>query len=118
MDVGELRVGNLVLNDGIWYRINPIDIYNHSVNLDSGFEPIELTEDILVKKCGFENHNGKILMSIHDSIFSGIIFVEYYKGLKKWNLDIGDINITMINYLHQLQNFYFVLTGEELDVKL
>jgi hypothetical protein len=69
-------------------------------------EPIPLTEELLLK-CGFEKR-----------VWGN---VTYYNP----NLDLDrdfrvrgiDWNV-QIKYLHQLQNLFFALTGEELEVKL
>jgi len=74
------------------------------------FEPILLTPDIL-EKCGFENIDAN----------------DQYSSYKKESLTIrimaGNSTRAKISdcefvcqYLHQLQNLYFDLTGEELEV--
>jgi hypothetical protein len=43
------------------------------------------------------------------------------KYLNKWQVRTGDWNTSMglrnVKYVHQLQNLYFALTGEELEIK-
>ena len=74
------------------------------------FEPILLTHNIL-EKCGFENTDAN----------------DQYRSYRKVPLtirimtdnsiraNIGDCEFAC-QYLHQLQNLYFDLTGEELEV--
>lgn len=66
--------------------------------------PVPLTTDILLK-CGFRRF-------VNDFSKSGFIVHTRKKGffLKK--------SVPQIQYLHQLQNLYFALTGQELTFKL
>ena len=87
-----------------------------SVNIDTGIEPIPLTEEMLLK-CGFEQ------LSIGD----GYNYILSINGFG-WsvNLKSNDVgfdfleyqSITKVKHLHQLQNLYHSLTGEELEIKL
>lgn len=98
-------------------------------------EPIQLTPDIL-SKCGFEERliNGIIphwfilcapqryrkqfeLFFRFGSYTSTPPNVCDEQGWSPYN-DSGDRHSFDIKYLHQLQNLYFALTGEDLDVKL
>lgn len=129
----ELRLGNL-LSYPNWYKdsINKTwsvrDIYfeDNKIGLTDRviqtitkldyLHPIPLTEEILLK-VGFEydrleerfNFYGKnechyILEKQNDWFFVGI------KNSKSINYFVWDIK-----YLHQLQNLYFALTGQELN---
>jgi len=103
MKATELRIGNLVY---IGSEINKIelvdfaDIYeNNTIIL---YQPIPLTEEWLVK-LGFER-GGQSTLS------------EYFVNVREWNnfyfSKIGLGTIAKIQYVHQLQNLYFALTGE------
>ena len=70
-------------------------------------EPIPLTPEIL-EKCGFEKLNSG------NRRFNKIVLMCESVS----NYLLKDIPLTPIRYLHQLQNLYFALTGEELEVKL
>lgn len=78
-------------------------------------EPIPLTSDIL-EKCGFEGTGKRDTTWTHEKMSPQI---EFSKGHYQLFTDEGnflsDINI---EHLHQLQNLYFALTGEELNVRL
>ena len=124
MKAQELRVGNLVkLNDqaetitdivsdhGKYF----VDTYKHIlIFLDNhSLKPIPLTEEWLIR-LGFEKH------------FNGYFCERDYLLLKQHKLEnkwfvwvnkVGDIDCTRINSVHQLQNLYFALTGQELELK-
>ena len=127
MEAKELRIGNWVKGSflGELCKVTQLghEKYHEYVGAEgigfygqNGFEPIPLTPDILVK-AGFENRS-----STTDYIF------EYGKfiigGTRKrlfpsvWGedglQDYGDL----IEYVHQLQNLYFALTGKELTFDL
>lgn len=114
----ELRLGNYVWNEiqnipvKVTLRIIEDQIYAQGGYKDS-WKPIPLTEEILLK-CGFEkiyygfNYDNKLDFVLRrDKIYLG-----YYDD-DCWCC-IGE----NIKNLHQLQNLYFSLTGEELEVKL
>ena len=110
----ELRIGN-------WYQsvrwkkpvqlelsdLAELDHRCDGVELDSEiisemFEPLPLTEEWLIK-FGFQNYgdmtigNAYISLSINSD---GFYFI-----------------LTKLEYVHQLQNLYFALTGKELTIK-
>lgn len=86
---------------------------NQILCLPLELEPISLTEEILLN-CGFDEN--MVLSTIEGEI-------RYYGD---GNINIGGedsctlgmVYIAKCKYLHQLQNLYFALTGEELEVKL
>src|SRR5690606_25206485 len=75
-------------------------------------EPIPLTEEVL-RKAGFEfiNEAGGFANEKH---------IIYWNG-EWWSVHPFCTNdndcVININSLHQLQNLYFALTGQELEVK-
>ena len=113
IDVRELRIGNylfmrenIVAIGGIPNRMCLlIPGQEYAVDLEQ-FEPITLTEELLLK-CGFEKHTWGI--------------VTYYSPLFELDADFHlkgvDYNI-QVKSLHQLQNLYFDLGGQELEVNL
>ena len=123
----ELRIGNYV----VWNRFdNPIiKIYGVSergtwISTDTGthgvewneFEPITLTEELLLK-CGYivgnEYSAGKRLIYAVNGVFnSGLSFILWKNG------DELTCVQKHIKYLHQLQNLYHALTGEELELPM
>ena len=84
---------------------------------DDRVKPIPLTEELLLK-CGFRGS------------YSNELYINIKKGTNLYSLGYNfienrcylDVDFTFIDldneikYLHQLQNLYFVLTGEELKI--
>lgn len=84
------------------------------------FEPIPLTEEILLK-CGFESKTGRW---IGKTWYIGINprTEDYLFKLEQTDEKIEDFffqnSFHSVKYVHQLQNLYFCLTGEELTIEL
>jgi hypothetical protein len=100
--------------------------------LEAPLNPIELTPEWL-ERCGLEENEHKHYMfrgvesiTTGFKLPSGIILVKnYYRdGSGKFDgfivIDDRGIQIRMpaLSYIHQLQNAYFVLTGQELQIKM
>lgn len=125
----ELRIGNLIFDDdGSIAKVIGLKPYEHSVRCDEeegcdilidihgadgkvrrGYaiespecNPIPLTPEWL-QRCGFK--------------FAPSIGYYVYELLNKPQ-GIDNIKVGSGVYLHHLQNLYFALTGEELNVKL
>ncbi|MGJ1369547.1 hypothetical protein [Sphingobacterium spiritivorum] len=92
----------------------------------TGLQRIPLTEEILLK-CGFDfSQFKKPMQTCGVDLFYGHDY--YFKRIGyKTDLILRSLNgvfriecfySTRIQYLHQLQNLYFALTGKELEVKL
>lgn len=90
---------------GYWNNKNKDYFYQ----LNKSIHPIPITKEIL-EKCGFKLSSEK-----GDYVNEEIIFV--YKEDNNWYLDTG-IGGIKCNYLHQLQNAYFILTEKQLEVNL
>lgn len=136
MKANELRIGNLVkatvINDGKILSVNEIindnGRYILYFNQKAGdflkdCEPIPLTEEWLLK-FGFNQCFNEYHMLFSDNIFSLDIVIEndvYYPVIcsmpKNIFLSEQRIRLHSIQYVHQLQNLYFALTGEELTLK-
>lgn len=117
MKINELRLNNWVysVTHKGNYKITLIDKYR----LYDHVEPIQLTEDVLFK-CGFEYKTNLWESKVYRlnewfiSFESGICVFGFKKTTKSpYTMLKNDIK-----YLHQLQNLYFALTGEELEIKL
>lgn len=118
----ELRIGNWVKVENDFERVDNIledGAYCYlSKEAESVFQPysfinpIPLTEEWLLKM-GFdeidieENKNNVRVFHLNGIYCNTLYGVYYYTHLLK-----------QIQYVHQLQNLYFALTGEELEVKL
>lgn len=103
----ELRIGNLVNFEGDVISVNSGDIHYFDENLDS-FEGIPLVPEILRDK-----------LSIKSKHFQDNFFIETNPtGVLIGCRPHGVKYMRSIKYLHQLQNLYFILTGEELPIEL
>lgn len=106
----ELRLGNWLSYKGDYYQVEILES-NMVIDEFEGIEPIPLSPEIL-ERCGFEKDDDDYLLKIDDRSCLHINFnkerylIESYDGL---------IKIKNINYLHQLQNLYHSLVGQELQ---
>lgn len=81
--------------------------------------PIPLTEEWLIK-FGFEKNNKDYLLNnvlIFDYTYLGTGDNHHIGFMFKWGNYINEGKDIVIQYVHQLQNLYFALTGEELELK-
>ena len=124
----ELRIGNWVRwnyeesSEGNVYPVEygyELDDIKNNPNI---VKPIPLSEEWLLK-FGFESVNS----FINNEIWR---VTNYHKGNEKYGLKLfkgindpeclyffhGNVGLK-IEYVHQLQNLYFALTGEELTIK-
>ena len=130
MKANELRIGNLFhpcyKKDGILipdestvYQVGYIDLFGNIMAISPltnsiAFKPPEyigvtLTEEWL-KRFGFRE-SGIYWFDSHDELLS--------YSFKKNTIAIGRMGIyfeNKIHYVHQLQNLYFALTGEDLKI--
>ncbi len=126
----ELRIGNLFqfsVKGEIQYwdicdiMTNPFEVYftqNDQYNYSDNLQPIPLTEELLVK-CGFVKlYDGSSEWSINEDFLTFII--EHFEYTNAYHFTGGEgVRFGVgCKYLHQLQNLYFALTGEELTINL
>ena len=134
MKASELRIGNIIQysEDSVIFKVIGIHKYGLDVENDiettyielDQFEPIPLTEEWLLK-FGFVKINHQ--MSLNDG--SMTYHYELNGDDRHWQLyfngRVFSINESQLlrhhlyhnQYLHQLQNLYFAVTGEELKMK-
>jgi hypothetical protein len=124
----ELRIGNYILINGSIVRIGYgviQDVYQKNKGIRNQYlntlthEPIPLTPEIL-EKAGFVKNpknesfdlsiRGMGIIVIDDQDHSFTIFDNHK--------DVGFTSASKQISVHQLQNLYFALTGEELDINL
>jgi len=141
MKVTELRVGNLVKSNNPIYRhewlgktLAILEIKDESVSviavdeLPCAFvggqflkyiEPIELTPEILIKVGFTERSNSQgTYYHIKHKEFGGYAYDLEKKYISTYYPAACNGFCSLdIEYLHQLQNLYFALTGEELTLK-
>jgi hypothetical protein len=128
MKASEVRIGNL-LNHNNGFVVGPFTVNSiHISDLERDnayakeYEPIPLTEEWLIE-FGFKKENNTIY-SISDKLSSSEVgrwyffknennsFTPHIKRENKFSW-IGK----EIKHVHQLQNLYFALTGEELGLQ-
>ena len=139
MKIQELRVGNIVIDKGEICKIIKIEASGCVVASKGNdtflssikdLEPLQLDEDILIKT-GFEKYSAKERKRFelkYKEIAPNYDLNGFYiyKTDKRYlcykNGQMGEFvfyhNESYVNlrYLHQLQNIYFDLTGEELEI--
>lgn len=115
MKPNELRIGNYVN----WINTQePHSLYLieeiRELNYHDCFVPIPLTEEWLLK-LGFKKE--------HERYFNTFIVLRFINNkVDVFNLGVSHDEeylefLNSINYVHQLQNLYFALTGKELQIK-
>jgi len=131
MEARELRIGNLIKSGNGIYKVVAVSVqgveimipYDKDVNSQNGhilnyastiIKPIPLTEEWLVK-LGF-NYGG-IWIELMGLMSCGRILQHKGIGAKSTAFYINEQFIANIQYLHELQNLYFALTGTELKTK-
>lgn len=79
-------------------------------------KPIELTEEWLLK-FGLQKTNSEWWIRVKSPICEAEQFSIYQIGLSEFVFDINKhININLL-YVHQFQNLFFALIGEEIEIK-
>lgn len=131
LETKELRIGNLIYDDfNEVHRVeriesNDFNTYNGDGDAKvifskiigkKGFyqcdevSPIPLTEKWLL------TFNSKKIISEYPNSYSLNFFnIVYFKNDSR--VLINGIAIVTVKYVHELQNLYFALTGEELELK-
>ena len=124
-NANDLRMGNLIQKDNVIYKFLSLE-QNHASTSEyrfywvetldgklgkyysSHFNPIPLTPEIL-EKCGFDRN---CILKISQGVN-----IEWSYGKEVWLTKEGEVIYEFENtqYLHQLQNLYFALCGEELN---
>jgi hypothetical protein len=131
MKPNELRIGNWVklFND----EFNKIHVISKTaIQVEGGIiggevfkleqiQPIPLTPEIL-EKCGFVKQYDECVFDFGNSRIEQVIWADSEPEWKFRRILGNDLTswrhgMIAINYLHQLQNLVFALTGEELTFK-
>ena len=121
MEAEELRLNNWVNHCNKEVQITIHDLFDIAVFEDDVFTPIPLTEEWLLK-FGFNKEYKKGYIGI-DVFNSDFVLTEPLK-MGEWQtnytfqFETGSVpKFKEIEHVHQLQNLYFALTGEELILK-
>ena len=122
MEAKELRIGNYVyhaniVNDDVSIIEVTLDVIIYMVLGGSlnKYKPIPLTEEWLLK-FGFKKGQIQLTTYTNGKLSITLKTNEYVNGRTYFNS--WCILEKQIQYVHQLQNLYFALTGEELKTTL
>lgn len=123
MEIRELRIGNYICDPNEEIKYHKVEeilkgIDKHLISYGFGLiragvdliEPIPLTEELIIK-CGFERQEYN---DYRHPVLIGTLTL--YEGVAE--LHISDLYSVWANNLHQLQNLFYSLRGEELEVKI
>lgn len=124
MKAQELRIGNWFSFGELFHQATHWDIRNLRVaelknrNTDI-YKPILLTEQWLLD-FGFEKIDGVDVLAYRYKTKDLFLHfaISYFHGV--WHFGFNAIQMhcfAHFQYVHQLQNLYFALTGEELELK-
>lgn len=125
MKANELRIGNLAIVQGIKKAITGWDIYcadENKAGIDINIDTIPLDEQLLLK-FGFEKHITGCFIKGYAAQGELIIFDSSTPVAKANDIKEGEYyymfhrSAHMLQHVHQLQNLYFALTGNELIAK-
>jgi hypothetical protein len=121
LEAKELRIGNIVINAGRRDSVQPlIGVESVSVSLlgiiatypdNHEYEPVPLTEEWLIK-FGFVFDGFRYQQEINNNLW--VLVKNNVYGWYSPHIEISN----GIQNVHQLQNLYFALTGEELKTTL
>lgn len=120
MDIKELRIGNLIERNGV---IAKIELINNEIDevyfigedfyyndFCCNINPIELTEDLLLN-FGFRTEENYCFELDNIAINTKRELMWIYTKCR------NNVELMMPEYVHQIQNIYFDLTGCELTIK-
>ena len=137
IQANELRLGNLVLLDN---GINPAEIKTvdfwfmksmafhfdieklpYTTEINGFYKPIPLTPELL-EKVGFTKsvfNQNKYYKDIGNILNDKVLWINLEnKDAKIRSESAGMLEFIYPNHLHQLQNLFWCLTGEELTINL
>lgn len=114
MEAAELRAGNLIYMNGVIIQLTGVTQYgiywgNHgycALFLQSTY-PIEFTDE-WIERLNIANGEG-----IHNDKFSGYLTIQKDER-GRFSLYVGSVELVYFEYVHELQNIWYALTGEEL----
>jgi hypothetical protein len=118
MKANELKIGNFIYY-GANERVLDTLLFLQLLKYTTIFEPIPLTEEWLLKLGWVKKENvfrmSKYWVEFRNSKKHGVLI---YFGCFNFKYRIYFLEIfNELKYVHQLQNLYFALTGEELTIK-
>lgn len=112
IDIRELRIGNYIESGGVALQIDAAhlcDLLTSEYYL-LGHTQIPITPEWL-ERLGFTIGKRSIYKDF------GFLGVEYENGKLYVNVNEYEDSLSHIRYVHQLQNLFHSLTGQELTIK-
>lgn len=130
MEARELRIGNWVNPIGVPVQVEGIEKYDDKEFVKiwggewhhlSAIDPIPLTEDWFNKFGFIKDNNGSYWVNLQTHYLSlipsyGFWYPTYAELPEMSHEDEQMVNLNTIEFIHQLQNLYFALTGKELTL--
>ena len=130
MEIKELGIGNAVLFDD---KIDVVtDFYGDRVRLKNNrfdesvnkLSPIEISEEILLQKLNFNKDYKKGYIGIDyksgdittDFVLTEPGFMGEWQKYYAFAYDSGLSKFKTLRYVHELQNLFYILTSEELNL--
>ncbi len=123
----EFRIGNLVnylIIDELdkrkqWYEVSEIDhddlyVLGIKDEMNQDYQPIQITEKWLLNFGFLIVETNKCVEAFRENFRYSI---QQVNNSEQWFWCDGKNVITNLKYIHQLQNLYFAITGEELTIK-
>ena len=93
-------------------------IERHESSFNKMFQPIPITTEILIDWCGWEDtHFSDQIVVIVGGKTNQFTFKHYLFSNTK-HIVFNSERLDHIQYLHQLQSLYQLLTGEQMPIKL
>jgi hypothetical protein len=103
------------MSSGI-YKVGEIEMEGHPLTWElKDLDPIPLNEEWLLKM-GFEKSNTFSPISYKKRRHKAAFWIRKWKTEDYFRFDRYYSNAPIVKYVHQLQNLYFALTGEELTI--
>jgi hypothetical protein len=130
ISIDGLRIGNWVfyrrmtgdLDGNTYFIYNPVQIYQELFGhpFSTGITGIPITHEIL-ELAGFELNTLEMFGDIEPFYFHKKYSLHFHAGsflIEDSNSESDSQSLHNILYLHQLQNDYFTITGNELEINL
>ena len=126
MKTNELRIGNYVIYGNETYQIDTIAEVFPTLNTDkfgigivdwNNIKPLPLTEKWLSKFGFIKLPNNVYNVEDGRKGLSVILYHDICKVIYENDIGCGYNEVAEIEYVHELQNLYFVLTQKELTLK-
>lgn len=124
LDTRDVRVGNWVLKltgrdvkDQSFFEYKAIALDEYFYTFAKDCFPIKLSVEIL-GECGFKHEFGDWYKNLPSpDREEGAPLLRYRHNEKAWYLGALELP-AQPDYVHQLQNLYYALTGQELNIEL